>query len=276
MSIKLDDTLVATTMRTPGHDYELAAGFCFTEGMLDGGGRARCPLLRRRQRVGEPFQHRHRRHRRAWPATDAAARQRVVELRLVRQRSARRADRAARPAPPNGSVRPRRAGARPGRGRGRAADCSRRPVRATPRRCSTAAGGSPGCARTSAGTTPSTRSSVRWCSRDSTSGRARQSTADLGLFVSGRASIEMVQKAWAAGFAALVAVSAPTALAVDAARRAGLLLAGFVRGDQFNVYAPERLAGARGVVACHACAWNPVSVSSISSASRASGSTGRR
>jgi len=62
-----------------------------------------------------------------------------------------------------------------------------------------------------------------------------------GLFVSGRASIEMVQKAWAAGFSALVAVSAPTALAVDAARRANLLLAGFVRGDRFNVYAPERL-----------------------------------
>ena len=59
----------------------------------------------------------------------------------------------------------------------------------------------------------------------------------LGLFVSGRASVEMVQKAWAAGFGALVAVSAPTALAVHAARRAGLTLAGFVRGDRFNVYA---------------------------------------
>ena len=41
--------------------------------------------------------------------------------------------------------------------------------------------------------------------------------AGLGLFVSGRASIEMVQKAWSAGFGTLVAVSAPTALAVRAA-----------------------------------------------------------
>ena len=61
----------------------------------------------------------------------------------------------------------------------------------------------------------------------------------LGLFVSGRASIEMVQKAWAAGFAALVAVSAPTALAVRAARLANLTLVGFARADGFNVYAPE-------------------------------------
>jgi FdhD protein len=63
-----------------------------------------------------------------------------------------------------------------------------------------------------------------------------------GLFVSGRASVEMVQKAWAGGFGTLVAVSAPTSLAVQAARRANLVLAGFVRGDRFNVYAPERLA----------------------------------
>ena len=64
---------------------------------------------------------------------------------------------------------------------------------------------------------------------------------DLGLFVSGRASVEMVQKAWAAGFSSMVAVSAPTALAVQAARRANLLLAGFATGDRLNVYAPERL-----------------------------------
>ena len=64
----------------------------------------------------------------------------------------------------------------------------------------------------------------------------------LGLFVSGRASFELVQKAWAAGFSTLLAVSAPTALAVHTARRAGLVLAGFVRGDRMNVYAPERVA----------------------------------
>jgi FdhD protein len=63
----------------------------------------------------------------------------------------------------------------------------------------------------------------------------------LGLFVSGRASFELAQKAWAAGFGTLVAVSAPTALAAQTARRAGLTLAGFVRGQRLNVYAPERM-----------------------------------
>jgi FdhD protein len=63
----------------------------------------------------------------------------------------------------------------------------------------------------------------------------------LGLFVSGRASFELVQKAWAGGFGTLIAVSAPTSLAVQTARRAGLTLAGFVRGERLNVYAPERV-----------------------------------
>lgn len=58
-----------------------------------------------------------------------------------------------------------------------------------------------------------------------------------GLVVTGRASFEMVQKAWAAGFGTLVAVSGPSALAVDAARRAGITLVGFARGDRLNVYA---------------------------------------
>lgn len=62
----------------------------------------------------------------------------------------------------------------------------------------------------------------------------------LGLFVSGRASFEMVQKAWAAGFVAVVAVSAPSALAVSAATTAGMQLAGFARNGTLNVYAINR------------------------------------
>ncbi len=62
---------------------------------------------------------------------------------------------------------------------------------------------------------------------------------ELALVVSGRSSFEMVQKAWAAGFTALVAVSAPSALAVATARQAGLTVVGFARANQANFYSPD-------------------------------------
>jgi FdhD protein len=64
-----------------------------------------------------------------------------------------------------------------------------------------------------------------------------------GLWVSGRASFEIVQKAWAAGFGTVVAVSAPSSLAVSAARLAGMTLCGFARSGTLNIYSPERLDG---------------------------------
>jgi FdhD protein len=54
--------------------------------------------------------------------------------------------------------------------------------------------------------------------------------------VSGRASFELVQKAAVAGIPILCAVSAPTTLAVEAAERLGMTLVGFLRGEKFNIY----------------------------------------
>ncbi|GAA3744134.1 FdhD protein [Spinactinospora alkalitolerans] len=72
---------------------------------------------------------------------------------------------------------------------------------------------------------------VGWAARE-----GRLPLRETALLVSGRASFELAQKALMAGIPMLAAVSAPSSLAVDLAAESGLSLVGFLRGSSMNVY----------------------------------------
>ncbi len=236
MTIQLDGNVVSTTMRTPGNDYELAVGFCHTEGLLAG-----MPVTGVR-----------------YCATGGAA---ETEFNVV---TVDTGGRAPVPNPRLGTT----SSSCGWCGSEQLDDmCSRiAPLAATEPMPLELLGRVPDLVSSQqqlfgatgavhAAATFDRHGNVRLVREDVGRHNAvdkvvgamllegRLPATGLGLFVSGRASVEMVQKAWAAGFSTLVAVSAPTALAVDAARRANLTLAGFVRRGRFNVYSPERVAG---------------------------------
>lgn len=234
MTIQLDGAIVSTTMRTPGNDYELAAGFCFTDGLLGD-----APVIGVRYCADGP-------------AGDSEFNVVTVET----------GGRAPVPTPRLGTTT-----SSCGLCGSDSIDalCERleplaptRPIRldvlaGVPKEVLNGQGlfSTTGAVHAAAAFSPAgdvlvTREDVgRHNAVDKVVGRmlldSQLPATGLGLFVSGRASFELVQKAWAAGFGTLIAVSAPTALAVQTARRAGLVLAGFVRGERLNVYAPERI-----------------------------------
>ena len=250
LSILLDGVLVATTMRTPGNDHELATGWCFTEGLLGGAEVLEC------------------RHCRSVGSTQADAgsvrsvgdvdHNAVVDPNTVVVDTGAMAP----PAQPRLGMTSSSCGMC---GTTAINDLAKRlepladPVVIDPAvllavvatvRTSQPLFDATGAVHAATAFDPLGNVVVvredigRHNAVDKVVGHLLAATPDgtpgsgLGLYVSGRASFEMVAKAWAAGFSALVAVSAPSALAVQAARTAGLVRAGFVRENQMNLYAP--------------------------------------
>ncbi len=228
LELHLDGVLVATTMRTPGHDFELAAGFCFTEGLLAGAPVLQCKYCGTGSAVESEFN---------VVTVDTGGRAPTPTPRLTVTTSAcgmcgttavDELRERLHPLP------------------------SRRPIGLDVLASLPATGSDQelfdltgavhaAVAFDGAGQAVLTREDIgRHNAVDKVVGRLLLDDAlpatGLGLWVSGRASFEIVQKAWAAGFGTVVAVSAPSSLAVSAARLAGMTLCGFARGGRLNVY----------------------------------------
>jgi len=76
--------------------------------------------------------------------------------------------------------------------------------------------------------------------------RTGQAAREGAIVMTSRVSVELVQKAAIAGAPLLIAVSAPTALALDVAERAGITIAALVRGDAFELFThPGRISAER-------------------------------
>jgi FdhD protein len=230
-----DPVDVAVTMRTPGEERELAAGFLVTEGLATAGDVARARFV---------F---------ADPATHAQPHDEVLVRLPVAFDASAVADRTAVATASCGI-------------------CGKASIDDVAQRCAPIPGG-PVVARSTLLTLPARMreaqavfertGGLHATALFTVSGELLRLHEDVGrhnaldkligagalagelpfhervALLSGRVSFEVVQKAGVAGIPLLLAIGAPTDLAVATARRLGMTLVGFLRGDGFNVYAGE-------------------------------------
>jgi FdhD protein len=242
LEIRIGDTPVSVTMRTPGHDRELAAGFLFTEGLLtsredltslemvdagdvsadDAPSATNNAVVATLAANASPDLERLRRHFFASSSCGVCGK---ATIEAVRSRTLK---------PPNAAFRLR-------------ADVLTR-LPETLRESQSVfdrTGGLHGAALfDSHGTLLVAREDIgRHNAVDKVIGWAflegRVPLSDVALLVSGRGGFEIVQKAVAAGIPLVACVSAPSSLAVQLAREMSQTLIGFLRGDRFVVYSGE-------------------------------------
>jgi len=226
LEIRVGGAALAVTMRTPGHDEELALGFLYGEGLIEAA-------------------------RPAGPPVDLAANTVEVAGPLLREPSARSFFTSsscgvcgkgaleevavhAEPLPPGPVVERALLAALP--------DRLRQPTFARTGGLHATGLFSPAgeleCVREDIGRHNAMDKVVGWALRE-----GRVPLHPRVLCVSGRLSFELVQKAAVAGAPVLVGVGAPTSLAVRLAEDRGLTLCGFARGGRVNVYTHGARAG---------------------------------
>jgi FdhD protein len=220
LQIRIDDSPVAVTMRTPGHDEELALGFCLSEGLAPAAARVPDDLAANTVEVDAPGFDADRLRRSFYTSSSCgvcgkgALEAVAVEAPVVRSRLE----------VPLSLV-------------------AELPTRLRDAQAAFAATGglhatglfdSAGkllCLREDVGRHNAMDKVIGWAFREGLLPLERAL-----LCVTGRLSFELVQKAAVAGCPVLVAVGAPSSLAVDLARDRGVTICGFVREGHMNVY----------------------------------------
>ena len=236
LEIRIDGRAVAVTMRTPGHDEELAAGFCVTEGIVrepdDIVRIAPCDDAEDDNLIDVSLE----------PSSASAnaieSAQRVTFLSsscgLCGKQSIDRVEQAVEGlADASPMLSAKRLSSFPGKMRRRQTVFS------------STGGLHSACLFSADGELLALREDIgRHNAVDKVIGHALLQRRRLGdavaLLVSGRASFEIVQKAAMARVPIVAAVSAPSSLAIELARRLDMTLIGFLRRGRFNIYAGGR------------------------------------
>jgi FdhD protein len=220
LEIRINGRAVAVTMRTPGHDEELALGFCLSEGLRPAAARLPDDLAANAVEVDAPGFDPGRLARSFYTSSSCgvcgkgALEAVAVEAPRVESELRLAADLV-------GSLPARLRDAQAG-------------FEATGGLHATglfSADGDLVCVREDVGRHNALDKVIGWAFRE-----GRLPLADSVLCVSGRLSFELVQKAAVAGCPMLVAVGAPSSLAIELAADRGVTLCGFVRDGRMNVY----------------------------------------